>query len=290
MMKKQISSRNTIMRTLLGIAVLGTVTVLLVVVLPRMVTARPDRTENVGTTPSPAISPVSTVQPTVAMSTVTPIPSVIPTFTVLVPEQVQERNYGVWRYKAGRHSDFGIAVNIHYDLSSVAALRNYAAANQALATQLASGGGQAEVYVTFRTYIAPEQFRAWVRAKGVTVVRSMLRSIEPNGNLGTVGQGTHPGDTEPLPQDRLDEALVRGPRDPSATLRGLYFTIITVQASRLPEIAADPLVFIADVTPNVVRNELAAAGWEGVDQATIGVFPNSPFYMMEEFGLENFAR
>lgn|GEM_PF-2316581 len=230
--------------------------------------------------------------PTVIAETAT-AHALLPTATAAsIPtlEEVLERDYGTWSYIAGRSSSAGMGASIRYDISSVAALNAYALANRALAAELVTRGGEVEVYITFRTYLAPAQFRAWVAANGATVKRSMLRTIYPDGQLGTVGQGTHPGDTEPLPQHRLDQALNPTPRGTRPTLRGLYWTLITVQATQLPGIVADPLVFLADVTPNVVREDLAAAGWEGVAQAIIDVNPNSPFYMMEELGLENFVR
>jgi len=215
----------------------------------------------------------------------------------VVPDEVLERDYGVWGYKVGRHHSLGTSGNVHYKFGTVAQLNAFAAANQLLATDLASRGGQAEVYITFRTYLTPEQYRALLKVWGASVHRTELRTVDPSGHEGTLWQGPITGDTEPLPQDRLDKALImrRSPVPRGETgeytliLRGVYSAIIIVDATRLPEIAADPLVFLANVTPNVVRNELHAAGWQ-TQEKSLYVSPPTPFWHMEQLGLENFTR
>jgi hypothetical protein len=248
-------------------------------------TTKPDQKESLNTAPSPVRTSLPTERtPTSPATTVTvgqTTPSAVRTVETL------ERDYGVWGYKVGRDVNNPAITrgNVHYDFDTVAELNAFAAANRELALDLVSRGGQVEVYVTFRTYLTPEQFRAWVTSRGATVSRSELRTEDQNSQEGTLWQGAIPGDTEPLPQDRLDSALQKY----SATLRGVYSTIITVDATRLPEITTDPLVFIANVTPNVARNELHAVGWQ-TQPNSLYVDPPSPFWKMEQLGLENFTR
>jgi hypothetical protein len=63
-----------------------------------------------------------------------------------------------------------------------------------------------------------------------------------------------------------------------------------VAVEQLTRIAADPLVFLADVTPNVVRADLLQ---KGVLVASpylnwVTIWPASPFWQMEDLGLEHF--
>ena len=67
---------------------------------------------------------------------------------------------------------------------------------------------------------------------------------------------------------------------------GVSFTRAWVDSSRLPAIANDPLVYLADVTPNVVRTDLAKAGV--ADAGTTAIEVDTPFPAMEHFGLDSF--
>jgi hypothetical protein len=293
-MKLRFSTLNSVVGRIISFGVLALVVLLLATMLGATGSAKPGEKGSLGQVPAPieTVFVLPTVgTPALPVSSVTVVQ---PTPSAVRAAEVLERDYGVWGYKVSRYVDAPTTTsgNINYDFDTVAELNAFAAANQVLATSLASRGGQAEVYVTFRTYLTPEQFRAWIRARGANVGQSMLRTVYPDGQEGTLGQGSHQGDTEPLPQDRLDKALqiqLRGEVKYALTLRGLYYTLITVDATRLPEIAADPLVFIANVTPNVVRNELHAVGWQ-TQEKSLFVNPPTPFWKMEELGLENFAR
>ncbi len=57
----------------------------------------------------------------------------------------------------------------------------------------------------------------------------------------------------------------------------------TVRVEQLLEIAADPLVFLVDVTPTWVRRDLAEAGMAGAMQVPVGV--DYPYGWMERLGM-----
>jgi hypothetical protein len=296
-MKKRFSNVNSIASGFMRLAGLVLFGFLLIVVISRTGTAQPN--QNIATTP------VSTVEATIWLATVTPNPQVTSTIgpgTVtpnpspqvtgtVISEVVMERDYGVWSFRAVSRPGMESWALVEFDYDSVSSLINYALANQALGTQLAAQGGQVDVGITFNTFVTPEQFRAWAPTKGLTIKETVLRTVDSNGQEGTISVPSAPApfnDKGLLPQDDLDE-IMHTPGWPTITIRGVYWTRATVDATRLPELALDPLVFLADVTPNIVRNELIAAGWTGVEHDNIRVDRNTPFWRMEELGLENFT-
>jgi hypothetical protein len=187
-----------------------------------------------------------------------------------------------------------VLVSIDYDAGSVAALRNFADANRKLADQLSVQGGSADVYITFRDYVPPDRFRDWAKAMGLSVKKSELRIVGANGQPAIIGiqagRATDPPN-DPLPQTDLDYQIsaVRAQNEATHKFPAVYFTHATVAAQQLPTLAADPLVFLADVTPTIVRNDLLAAGFTTEDWER-AQFMNShtPFLAMEQYGLENF--
>ncbi len=250
----------------------------------------PTVTVGVGQTPTGAPTLPVGQTPTLA-----PTAYVGQTVTAEVPhiyeepsEEVRRANFGSWNYKAGRMNDGSILATIGYDSRTLQALETYAIDNRLLANQLASLGRRAEAYVTFRTYMAPDQFRVWVNSIGAHVNYTELRFVAIDGVKGFIGiDGV---ENDPLPQTLLEREIeFATSHGHLQTLPGVYFAYITVDAIRLPQIAADPLVYLADVTPEAVRQDLAAAGVQGAEQASVVLFPPSPFWKMEnDFGLENF--
>lgn len=237
--------------------------------------------------PPPLATPPTPPIPTRTITAITVTPQSTQAPVAPAPIQAQE-NYGAWSYKAGQGAE-GLAANVHYDDSSVEALKNYAAANRELANQLTAKGGIVQVGITFRNYITPDQFRRWVGQVGLDVQESTLRAIDEGGTRITIGIMAQNNDI--LPQDLIDTHL-SGKGSPAAArrgsykLQGVYYTGALVDARQLPQVGADPLVFLADVTPNIVRNVLTTGSMEGASQARILVV--SPFAKMEEFGLDNF--
>lgn len=119
------------------------------------------------------------------------------------PQGGHERDYGSWRYSVGRAANHGrLDGYVYYDNTSINGLRAYAAANRILANQLASAGGTAEMQVTFRAPMAPDAFRAWAAASGLTVGVVDIRMVDTTGNRSTIGLFPRGGD--PLPQAVLE--------------------------------------------------------------------------------------
>lgn len=201
------------------------------------------------------------------------------------PPQAHGHDYGAWSYTAARIPDHGrLEASVRYDNGSVTGLRAYAAANQFLAGQFARAGGTVEVQVTFRTPMAPDAFRAWATNAGLTVQAADIRTVNAKGRRSTLAVFPRGGD--PLPQTIIDRQLARHqPADP-LTVQGVVDARGTVDAARLPGIAADAKVFMADVTATVVRSDLASEGEVDAAQTLVQVPP--PFWAMEDLGLVNF--
>jgi hypothetical protein len=186
-----------------------------------------------------------------------------------------------------------------YDHSSVEKLRAYARANQGLANQFAHTSGSMKVSITFRTYVAPAQFRTWVQAHGIQVESSALRATAASSD----GQGTDhitliigATDSDPLPQAVIDQDLApptpEGLRNTvstqNSTLQGVFETDGIVPSAQLLTIANDPTVFLVDVTPAVVLQHLASVGVPDLTRVTIEGQKLGTFSYMEGLGLEHF--
>ncbi len=194
------------------------------------------------------------------------------------PVTVFEHDYGAWHVTAQR--DSRLSASVTFDGSSTGGLQAYAQANRVLANQLAGSNGQVEIAITFRSLLQPEQYRYWVASHGMTVAVTGLRTHITEWN-DRGGLGVRPRAGEVLPEASLNL--------PNATVQGVLGANGQVPASELPAIAADPLVFIPDVTTTIVRQDLVAAGLPVNEVANASVHQlGSPFWFMENLGLSNF--
>lgn len=250
--------------------------------------------------PAPFVpSPIPSVQVSVVVPTEEPLPTPYSTVVPQPTQQVGQGDYGIWRYTAVRRADGSILAGVRYDSSSLDALNQYAALNVHLAEQLSSTGHDAEIYITFRNYVDPDRFRSWAQSLGLVVQRTEMRFVQRGrlGNLdGTFGLQGSPDD--PMPVLQFNEGMRQLRENPDyVSFQGVYFAVATVSAQRLSQLANDPLVFLPDVTANVVRNELIDLGVQGAEQANVGIgsttteYNPTPFWQMEHsFGLQSFVR
>lgn len=231
----------------------------------------------------PATIIPSTEQPTIVRTT--------PTMPVNV--QTLDEDFVTWKYHAEQNNRTAGAI-ITYKADNLQELTAYAEANRTLVAGLAGNKEPISVIVTFRTYMSPDQLRQWARDSGLLVTGGMMRIVQGNGQLGTLGLGLGTDD-DPLPQAELDAEL-ENIRNQSGTggireIPGIYSVEGTVDSSRIGAITSNPMVYMADVTRTVVYNRLLAAGWgELIDRQRIQVVPPNPFWRMEELGLDNFRR
>jgi hypothetical protein len=243
------------------------------------------------------------------------------TYHNLETTPVVVRDYGSWSFTATRDwpnvldlATWDVRVHFERKIGSVQDLKSYAESNNELAGQLAQEGGDepVQVLVTFRSYMSPEEFNQWASALGIHPTYVELRVVYDRDPLYTpspyqgTGQEIEPpsvlridcsdGDPEALPQARVDEALAQQGKvalDEGYKLRevkGLYFTVATVQAKQLPMIATNDLVFLADISYEWAVHDLEAN--EGVKRERVITMPipTSVFPSMEQVGLGNFAK
>lgn len=186
-----------------------------------------------------------------------------------------QKKYETWSYVAARSQEDGLIATIHFETHSIAALKAFAAANRELASELALQDGQADVMITFRHQVLPDQFRDWVKANDITVKGTDLRE---GSGAGRSTASILAEKDDPLPQKYVDQ--------PPRITGGVIDVGGIVDSKRLPQLTSDPLVFLVDVTPSIVRQELTAIGV--TDAAEAHISTKAPFWSMEELGLENF--
>ena len=228
---------------------------------------------------------------------------------------------GVGAVLGGIVIDYGdVYGGVAYDNRSAQGIRDYVAADRQLVPQVVAHGGLAEVLITFHSYVPLNQFRAWVKAHDLIVTVSYVNVVNNSGQqtrllvcpysadaplvqsdnpslplvycpyyAGKDPQGELSEKGDPLPKSELTDYLNQynaAEKDPTMRLVGVSFTRAWVDASQLPAIANDQLVYLADVTPDVVRIDLAKAGVAGAGTPAIEV--DTPFPAMEHFGLDSF--
>lgn len=225
------------------------------------------------------------------MRTGGPVPGPMPTGPpVVTPDVVREHDFGAWSYQAVRNPAGRLYVKTRFDTQSVAGIRSFAAANRALAEQLARKGGQAEVWITFSAPMTLTEYAAWAAQNGITDVSSSeIEATNPQGTPSIFGvyDYTDPYSQLMLARDVSGYSQSKGP----LTVLGIVSLRASVQAARLPALAASRPVAVADVTPNIIAEELLAAG---VPSAEIywtdryGEREDATYLAMEQLGLENF--
>ncbi len=226
---------------------------------------------------------------------------------------------GVPAYFGGIVINYGdVEAHVKFDTNSVAGVSSYIAASNQQLPQVAARGGLAEVWVSFRNFVPLDQFRAWSKKYDMTVAVSYMGldggpvagqdfwqcpySDDPSHTyvsskpglpkiycpyryLGNDPQGAASEKADPLPQSNLNNALkfFNDSNKTATTIKGVFFIRVWVDASQLPALAADPQVAVADVIPDVVRHDLAAAGVANADR--IDVETNKLFFTMEGLGM-----
>lgn len=204
-------------------------------------------------------------------------------------ELVYRGHPGSWTYTVVSDGRRERAV-INYDDNSAEALHAFAKVNQELVVSpIAAKGGEVVVNITFRTYMGLDYFRSWVAENKLHVKSTLLRVMNDKGTKGILQLSSLPSEVSPLPQSRIDKFLTDQGNAPYRPI-GVYSTEATVDAGELVQIANDPLVFIADVTPRYVHDQLTAMSPQDSEPLEITVETHSPFLKMEEIGLKNFEK
>lgn len=200
---------------------------------------------------------------------------------------VGSHNYGSWSYQAVRKTDGEVEARINVNLSSVSSLKAYAAANRALATQLATSGKDVVVKVTFKQPLPIDTYRAWAASSGIIHFDNVY--VEAKNAEGQPSVfAIFPDSGDPYPSSILEEFLKNTKNKPSGLLtpEAIPYVEGKIPAKLLPAIANNSEVFLADVTQNIIQSELET---NGVVAGYLAVVPPVHIYTsMQDLGLGNF--
>ena len=201
-----------------------------------------------------------------------------------------ERDHGSWKYRVGQTNGNLFEAQVWYNMGSVAALKSFAAANQAIAAQIKGSDVPIDVAVTFRAPLPLDTFRSWTKSAGMKVDAVDIRTTTATGERGTIGIFPHADD--PLPQATLDGQLASASGKVGKLSVGGVTTVHgSVRASSVAQLMADNRVSLVDVTAAVIRAEFASAGLVAADRlpaAKLVVIAQPPCWQMEALGLQNF--
>lgn len=219
-------------------------------------------------------------------------PPAVPTLSGVL---LHDANFGAWQYYARKSNTDGgdgdirikpgqIYVYVDYN-KTTDGMKRYVEANKKLLPQIASRDGEAEVYVVFNQYLSIDQFRSWVKSHGLRTGYSWARFIDETVSprrimMWPANQRLDPQD--PINQADLDNAMKFYVIENHGTLMGVYATHTWVDARDLPALAAESTTFYIDVTPEAVRNDLAAAGIAGARQAAVVANAEYAFMLVED--------
>ncbi len=189
--------------------------------------------------------------------------------------KIATRDFGTWGYSTVRFTNrTGLRTGIYYNHDSVRDIQNYVAANKALLADVVRAGGQAEIAVTFVWPMAPDQFRAWAKQNTVQVKQAQIAVGAPGGSGGTLIISGSADD--PLPESSIGKF-------PFSGMGGVFGLYGTADAKQLAMMAADPAVFLVDVTPAWSRLDLLKQDVADAAQAETAVA--LPFGWMERLGM-----
>lgn len=207
------------------------------------------------------------------------------------PTLVKQRDFGSWSYVLKQDANNALSAEVHFDSATVKGIQAFVADNKVLANQLAAvrpAGPQAEVLVVFKAPMDINAYRAWATKAGITYFKATHvmaidgRSTDAAHPLPPIQMSVFQASSDPLPKANLEQAIksTESASGGDITVRGVDAFQAKVDASRLLAIANDPQVLIADVTANVVRNDLSKAGIKNPDQ--VEVYNPIPIFNVED--------
>ncbi len=225
---------------------------------------------------------------------------------------VHQANFGAWRYIAVKGADnagmssTGVRIGpddtsatVTFDENSLNGSRSYVDANRKLLSKVTAYGGQTDVSVVFRTYMPVADFRNFYQKYGMKPDQTRIRIIDEDPHTSktptnevyqpyyTMSIGPTPGTADPLSETEIERNFLQlKTRFPLISLKGVFYTHALVDAKQLPAIAADPQVLFVDVTPAIVRNDLAIAGVQGADKVVVETHAYSVFWQIEHNGFD----
>jgi len=222
----------------------------------------------------PTLPPIAAV-PSVGPNALTfaPGPTMAPTAvpTALIANQqnpvriLGHEIFSSWSYTTHQVSNEQPFTEIKVDMSSAATIQTFAAANKQYAKQLAQGSGTVVVRVVFRRVLDLAQYRLWVKTSGISQFDDVcLPATDKMGGPSGM-MCLSPGSSDPLPATPLALAE-KDLRD----MQGVGFVKGQMPANALLALVADPQVVLVDLTDNIVRQHLSAAGVANANTIVVG--------------------
>lgn len=206
------------------------------------------------------------------------------------PPVVREGTFPGWSYRAFREDDGFILAKVTYDSNSVAGVKAYAKANEAVAQRLvARGQSPIEAEITFKRLLSADELREVIARSGVPLSRISgyhMRAVGSEGQWITMGGG--PSNGEFIAQAVIDQQMTNVRRHvPDAQFMGVAYVEATLTSEEYQRLLAHASVFMIDVTKSEIR-----AAVQSVVQLKqprdLGVLGTKPFWAMQRLGLENF--
>ncbi len=188
---------------------------------------------------------------------------------------------------------FGVVM---YDPSRLETLCHYAEASRIRGEALiASGATELYVWITFRRPLDIRAFEALVQQSGLDVRRYFIRVRGRSGDRVTISGSPDGGIL--IPPEHLNRAMegIQAHENHQAELQGIFEVSGVIRAEGYRKLIQDPRVFLVDVTGSLIYRNPAFQNKTRMDWKTftaqfqIEGGPGSPFWYMEDFGLERFT-
>ncbi len=195
------------------------------------------------------------------------------------------QNYDSWSYSARQDASGVFNARIKCDYNTKEGLLQYVEVNKRIAKQLEVTGGEVDVDVTLRTPMDPDRYREWAKNSGINFFEEVnLRDVSARGERTSIGM--YPMSADPLPQGFVSSQANPNVKN-SRILQGVVNVRGKIDAKKLPNLTNDTKVFLAEVTANIVHQDLQTKGLSDTDlkQATI-LNPVMLFWAVEDLGLE----
>ena len=204
------------------------------------------------------------------------------------PRSVGEGRFDGWSYRVAQDPDGDDTYQmvVQHAQATEADLRAFVSTNRLLAQRLGEGGvAELDVSISFRRPVPVDEFRRWVPTTPMQVKAFQARVRGPNGERWTLGGGSSPGQV--VDDARLQSALQRMSAQGARGLEGVVIAEGSVRTADYAQLAADPLVFLADVTKSAARDHVRRTT-PSLASKSIHVIAPPSYWAMETIGLEKF--
>jgi hypothetical protein len=205
------------------------------------------------------------------------------------PQLIQQRDFKSWSYTVTREETGHLAAETRFDAQSVPGIKAFAAANQKLASQQATKDGEAEIFVVFRTPLAPDAYRAWASRFSIRHFDAVYMKSSDGREFKDFKDPLPPilttvlvNSSDPLPQSQLESALqsLKSSAGSRSSIQGVVAFRGKADNRQLVSLTTESQVIFADLTAQVIRENLRTSG--NSDAQEMEMYNQAPI-----FGVEN---